>query len=140
MGAYRTLLTRWLKFNAVGAIGIGVQLAALALLTSGFGLHYLAATALAVEAAVIHNFVWHEYWTWRPADRSPLQAARRLLRFNLTTGLVSILSNLFLMRLLVGWLGLPYLPANLIAIAVTNLANFAMAEYLVFGGAGILSL
>jgi len=58
---------RWWKFNFVGAIGIGVQFAALFFLKSVFGLNYLAATALAVEAAVMHNFVWHEQFTW--ADR-----------------------------------------------------------------------
>src|SRR5436190_21825889 len=31
------------------------------------GLPYLLATALAVEGAILHNFVWHERWTW--ADR-----------------------------------------------------------------------
>ncbi len=134
------LAKRWLRFNAVGALGIVVQLAALALFKSALGWHYLVATALAVEVAVIHNFFWHEFWTWKPATRTFRQAAGRLLRFNLTTGLLSIVSNLFLMRLLVGTMGLPYLPANVIAIAVTNIANFAMAEYLVFGAAGILAL
>ena len=58
---------RWLKFNSVGAIGIGVQLSVLTLLAGHLGLNYLLATALAVETAVLHNFVWHEKWTW--ADR-----------------------------------------------------------------------
>jgi putative flippase GtrA len=62
------LIRRWLKFNLVGAIGIVVQLLALGLLTSVLRVHYLAATALAVEAAVLHNFVWHEWFTW--ADRA----------------------------------------------------------------------
>ena len=62
------LLGRWLKFNFVGAVGVGVQLAMLALLVSGLGLGYMVATALAVETAVLHNFVWHERFTW--ADRT----------------------------------------------------------------------
>ncbi len=68
--ARRTLL-RWIKFNAVGGIGIGVQLAALAILRSWLRLDYLPATGLAVEIAVIHNFLWHERFTWadRPAAR-----------------------------------------------------------------------
>ena len=59
----------FLKFNVVGAIGIGVQLAALTLLRDGVGLHYLLATAIAVEAAILHNFLWHMRWTWREASR-----------------------------------------------------------------------
>jgi putative flippase GtrA len=126
------LFVRWLKFNAVGGLGIFVQLAALALFKSGFGWNYLAATAAAVEAAVLHNFVWHEHWTWRPGDRSFTAVLSRLVSFNLTTGALSIASNLLFMRILVGWLGLPYLPANLAAIAITNIGNFALSEFLVF--------
>src|SRR5215467_13815935 len=94
---------RWVKFNFVGGIGIGVQLAALAVFRSLLHLNYLPATALAVETAVIHNFFWHERFTW--ADRPtahPLQSLARLAKFNLSNGGVSIVGNLLLMRLLVG--------------------------------------
>jgi putative flippase GtrA len=125
------MLLRWAKFNAVGAVGIAVQLGVLALLKSVVGLQYLVATALAVEAAVLHNFVWHERWTWR--DRSGRGGALlRLARFNLTTGLVSIAVNLGLMTLLVGRFHLPYLAANLLAIAAGSLANFLLSDWFVF--------
>ena len=55
-GSCAALLRRWLKFNAVGAAGIGVQAAALAVLISGLGVPYAPATLLAVECAVLHNF------------------------------------------------------------------------------------
>src|SRR5438552_13002172 len=45
------------------AIGIGVQLAVLTILKSGFALNYLSATALAVEAAILHNFLRSEEHT-----------------------------------------------------------------------------
>jgi putative flippase GtrA len=131
----RGLLLRWLRFNAVGGIGIGVQLLALAALKSLLGLHYLTATALAVEAAIIHNFLWHERWTWRDRPVGAWESARRLLRFNLTTGGLSLLSNLVLMRVLVGNFGLHYLVANLLAIAATSIANFAVSEWFVFRSA-----
>jgi putative flippase GtrA len=57
-------LLRWCKFNFVGGIGIGVQFAALFLVKGVLHFNYLAATAIAVEAAVVHNFVWHEQFTW----------------------------------------------------------------------------
>ena len=56
-----------MKFNLVGALGIAVQLTVLLGLKSGLHLNYLLATALAVETAVVHNFLWHERYTW--ADR-----------------------------------------------------------------------
>ncbi len=43
---------RWLKFNAVGALGICIQIAVLALLRSGLGMNYLLATALATALPV----------------------------------------------------------------------------------------
>lgn len=49
-------------------MGIVVQFAALFLLKSVLHFDYLLATAIAVEAAVVHNFVWHEQFTW--ADRT----------------------------------------------------------------------
>jgi putative flippase GtrA len=61
-------LVRWCKFNLVGAVGICVQFGVLFLLKSVVHFNYLAATALAVEAAVVHNFLWHERYTW--ADRT----------------------------------------------------------------------
>jgi len=124
---------RWMKFNAVGGIGIGVQLAALAVLRSGLKLDYLLATGLAVEIAVIHNFLWHERFTWvdRPAAR-PLQSLVRFAKFNLSNGAVSIVGNLVLMRLLVGEVKLNYVAANLIAIVVCSLVNFLLGDRFVF--------
>jgi len=124
---------RWLKFNAVGGIGIGVQLTALAIFRSLLHLDYLLATVLAVETAVLHNFLWHERFTWadRPA-RHFMHSLVRLVRFNASNGLVSILGNLLLMRLLVGRLRMQYFVANLIAIAVCSLLNFLLSDCFVF--------
>jgi putative flippase GtrA len=124
---------RWLKFNLVGAIGIVVQLVVLALLKSGAHLHYMVATALAVEAAVIHNFLWHERFTW--SDRVQLrwrESLARFLKFNLTTGAFSIAGNLLLMHVLVGVARLPYLPANIASIAACSVVNFLVSDWFVF--------
>ena len=123
---------RWLKFNGVGALGIAVQLAALSGLADGLRLNYLFATALAVEAAVLHNFFWHERWTWADRSLSSGDVLARLVRFNLTTGAVSILGNLLFMRLLVGSLHLHYLLANLLTIAACSLLNFWASDKYVF--------
>jgi putative flippase GtrA len=127
---------RFLKFNFVGGIGIAVQLAALALFRSGLRLDYLLATVLAVETAVIHNFLWHERFTWRdrPASHAS-QSLTRFLKFNATNGAVSIVGNLLIMGALVGGFGMSYLVANLAAIAVCSLVNFLLSDRLVFSEA-----
>ena len=122
-------LARWLKFNAVGVVGIGVQLAVLTALKSGLGLNYLLATGMAVEAAVLHNFVWHERFTW--SDRPAADRVNRLLKFNLTTGTFSIVGNMFFTKLLVG-AGINYLPANATSIALCSIINFFLNDRLVF--------
>src|ERR1035438_3026162 len=61
----RPMLHRWWRFNLVGIGGFALQLGMLWVLARLFGVHYLIATALAVEIAVLHNFAWHEAWTWR---------------------------------------------------------------------------
>jgi putative flippase GtrA len=127
-------MVRWWKFNFVGAIGIGVQFGALFLLKSVLHFDYLLATAIAVEAAVMHNFVWHEQFTW--ADRTQRRYAgvgRRLLRFHLANGVVSILGNLALMKVIVGLGCMNYLAANAVAIAVCSVGNFVVSEEWVFG-------
>ena len=119
---------RWCKFSLVGAMGIVVQLVTLALLTAA-GVHYLLATALAVEAAVLHNFAWHQNFTWSDRGGGILG---RLARFHLTNGVISLLGNLALMRLLTGGLGMQPVPANLLSIAACFVANFFAADRVVF--------
>ncbi len=127
----KTLL-RWLKFNAIGIVGVGVQLLFLHLLVRA-NVAYLAATALAVEAAVLHNFAWHQRYTWadRPTDDLPAVIGR-LIRFHLSNGTVSIVGNILVMRWLVGGLHVPLLPANVGAILVCSLINFVLGDRFVF--------
>ena len=129
----RQSFLRWLKFNAVGGIGIAVQLAALALFRSALHLGYLLSTALAVETAVIHNFLWHERFTWadRPARRF-LHSLARLGKFNTSNGLVSLAGNVLIMRVLVGQFHMNYMIANLIAVATCSIVNFLLSDRFVF--------
>ena len=97
------------------------------------GVNYLLATALAVEGAVLHNFFWHQRFTW--ADRTDLAAsgaAKRLLRFHLGNASISSLGNLMMMRLFAGFLHLPVMLANVLAIVICWLANFFVSDRWVF--------
>ena len=129
-GLAKSILHRWAKFSAVGAGGIAVQAVALAVLLRLAGLHYLLATALAVEASVLHNFIWHRRWTWR--DRAQSRTLAMLVRFNLTSGAMSLAGNLLLMFVFVGGLKLNAIVANLITIAICSLINFTLADRFVF--------
>lgn len=122
-----SVLVRWLKFNAVGAMGMCVQLAALAGLNRGMRRHYLAASAVALEVTLVHNFVWHMRFTWR--DRCERGSwCGQLVRFHLTNGAVSLLGNLALMRLLVEEARLPVVAANAIAIVGCSVVNYCLGD------------
>jgi putative flippase GtrA len=123
--------SRFWRFNGVGAIGFAVQLGALAVLLR-LGLHYLAATALAVEVTLLHNFAWHERWTWKDRPAGGFVRLERLWRFQALNGAVSLAGNLILMGVLAGTLGVPPLVANLVAVLVCALLNFAASDRVVF--------
>jgi dolichol-phosphate mannosyltransferase len=123
---------RFFRFNVVGAIGIAVQLAVLEALLR-LDVNYLLATVLAVEAAILHNFVWHERYTWRDrAGVSRWEWMARLVRFHLANGVVSLAGNALLMRLLVGEAHLPAVIANGMAIAACGLVNFVLGDRVVY--------
>jgi putative flippase GtrA len=125
-------LQRAARFALVGALGIVVQLLILEVLTA-LGCHYLWATVLAVEAAVLNNFTWHQKFTWlERGDPSLAQARVRMLRFHLSNGVISIFGSLLLMRWLVGQLGVRMLVANLLTIAACSVGNFLASDRWVF--------
>jgi putative flippase GtrA len=86
--------------------------------------------------AVLNNFIWHQRWTWRERPTpSATATAFRLLKFNATTGVVSLAGNLVLMSLLVGRLGLPVTPANGITVVGCSLVSFLLADRFAFTAA-----
>jgi putative flippase GtrA len=146
-------LARWCRFNLVGGMGIVVQFGSLFLLKSLFGFNYLVATMIAVEAAIVHNFMWHEQFTWADRIRNDRirndrignnaidsrtnrpcwpRSLKRFFRFNVTTGAVSLLGNLALMKVMVGRGHMNYLLANAIAIVLCSAANFLVSDEWVF--------
>ena len=122
---------RWCRFNAVGAMGMVVQLAALALFNRWMAGHYLCASAAAVEITLLHNFVWHLGYTWRDR-RGCATLFTRFVGFHLSNGLVSMLGNLALMRILVRDAHLPLLLSNFVAILCCSVVNFLLGDRWVF--------
>jgi putative flippase GtrA len=126
-------LVRWGKFNLVGMVGMAVQLGSLALLNRWEPGHYLCASAAAIEFTLLHNFVWHLHYTWRDRrDSSPVWS--QLAKFHLSNGLVSMVGNLLLMRILVQQAHLPLVAANSIAIVCCSAINFCLGDCWAFAG------
>src|SRR5215475_7456413 len=102
---------RTLAFISVGIVAFLVQTMVLALLC--LATHWPAAVpaVLAVEAAILTNFFWHERWTWR--DRA-VSGGRlnRLLRFHVTNGLTSLVGNTIVIVVLAAAFGLSPVLSN----------------------------
>lgn len=128
MGGQRSVI-----FVAVGFAGFVVQLVALAALTMALDVPHMAATAMAVELAILHNFVWHERWTW--ADRTAMDPDgtwRRLARFHVSAGVVSVAGNLLVTAWITAVASIPLLAANALAVGVCTALNFVTVDRLVF--------
>ena len=130
------MVMRVLRFSVAGLIGFLVQVAALWLLVSFTTMHYVPATIVAVEMAILINFVWHDRWTWRdrPAS-SERERWTRLARFNAMTGLTSIAGSVMVTAVLVELLSVSPIAANVISVVALGAFNFAGANTLVFRSA-----
>lgn len=127
------LLARLGKFNLVGLLGAALQLLLLYVLTRCFHMSTVAATPVAVEIVVLHNFAWHERFTWRDRQlKSTRQRTARLWRFHAGNGLTSLLGNTVLAYCLVERLKAPVLPSAMGAIVVCSLINFLVADRWVY--------
>jgi putative flippase GtrA len=124
--------SRLTAFVLVGALGFVLQVGVLAWLTTVHLWSYAVATIVAVEAAVLHNFLWHERWTWRDRSAAAASLIGRLLRFHTTTGITSIGGNLATTALGVEIIGLHPVIANMISVGLMSLANYLVADRWVF--------
>jgi putative flippase GtrA len=129
-------VTRFLRFNGVGALGIGVQLSTVAALTALVHLNVAAATGIGVAAAVVHNFIWHREWTWADRRSANGNVFATFCSFALSNGAVSLVGNVAIVSVLVWWAGLGGVIANVVAIAACGVANFWLGDRVVFNSGG----
>ena len=121
---------RWLRFNLVGIMGFALQTTTLLVLVRWAGLGTAAAVTIAVLAAVSHNFFWHEYFTWPNLPRE--SRFNRWLSFNVSTGTLSVVSNVIVTMTVTRTTGLSLVVSNVIAVAIVSLANYWVSDRLIF--------
>ena len=119
-----------LRFGLVGVSGYVVNLAVFALLSGALDFHHIAAALVAFAAAVINNFAWNRHWTFDAGDgHAGFQAARFF-----TVSVIGLGINLALLELFVTGAGLPELPAQALAVALTMPVNFVGNKLWTFDG------
>jgi putative flippase GtrA len=122
---------RWVRFNVVGLAGFVLQLVTLSLLVRCAGVTTSVAVTVAVLVAVSHNFLWHEHVTWPNQPRDG--RLRRWLTFHVSTGALSVITNVGVTTLVMTLTGLPVIAANVVAVAMASIVNFLISDRLVFG-------
>ena len=137
-GDARAEPARRAAFGAVGAIGFGVQIAAVAWLTRVVGWADGPATAAAVALAVLHNFLWHECWTWRDRTAARRGVVPRFARFTMIVGTTSVVANVFLTTAYGAVFGVTAVTANTLAVASMAVVNFVLADRAVFARAALV--
>jgi dolichol-phosphate mannosyltransferase len=110
---------RFIRFALVGTVGVVVNNGMLFLLHGLAGAPLAAASAVAIEAAIVSNFLLNDRWTF--AQSRPTLG--RFFRFNLVSA-GGLVVNLLVLTSLVDWLGLHYLIANLVGIVAALAWNF----------------
>lgn len=129
MTSDKTMSREFAKYALVGGLAFVVDFAALAVLVSGLGVHYLLATFLAFLLGVWVNYLLSVRWvfTFRAVGHKGAE-----FTIFLFVGVVTLAASLGLMALLVGGAGMHYLLAKCLAAAFTLIANFAGRRLLLF--------
>jgi dolichol-phosphate mannosyltransferase len=121
---------RFGKFNVVGLMGALWQVVLLWVLATHSHIPRLAATPIAVEIVVLHNFLWHERFTWRGRATPGIRRMWiRMWRFQAGNGLTSLVGNTVLMYLLAD---APIVPSAISAIVICSMVNFLVADRWVY--------
>jgi putative flippase GtrA len=131
----RARSARLWRFAAVGASGLLVNTLALAALVDGAGLGYLVGAILATQGSSAWNFGLTELWVF---GNRPLRGRRanRAARF-LAVNNAALVARAPLLLLLASGLGVNYLVANGLSLAVLFLFRYSLAETWIWSRAAV---
>jgi dolichol-phosphate mannosyltransferase len=125
---------RIFKFGIVGLSGIVVNQGLLIFLRESAGLSLWIAGAVAIEVAVLNNFLWNDIWTFKSTGGQPRLSSRwhRLLAFELVSSGGAII-NYAVLNCMVFFLATDYKIANIIGILLGFIWNFMMNRRVTWG-------
>jgi putative flippase GtrA len=130
-------VVRFLKFAAVGASGMVVDLTVLNIMYKVFGLSLLAANTISFSTAVLSNFTWNRLWTFPESRQRPLLP--QLGQFALVNVVGLAINNLVLwvvFNLIKGFVPDPldYNLAKIAAIGVVLFWNYGVNRLWTYRG------
>jgi dolichol-phosphate mannosyltransferase len=115
---------RVFKFGFVGITGIIVNQGLLILLKEYAGLSLPFASILAIQTAILNNFIWNDLWTFKEKSQQKLSSWwHRLLAFEAVSA-GGALINFAVLNLMVLFLATDYQVANIIGILLGFVWNY----------------
>ena len=124
---------RFIRFAVVGASGVAVNQGLLMLIYGSLGWPLLLSSIIAIEAAILNNFLWSSTWIWRfDYDHSLRLILQKLAQYQAVTLFSSMVVNASVLAGLVYGLDVDYRLANLAGIAAGMGVNFLAGEFWVF--------
>jgi len=124
---------RLIKFSIVGAIGAGINTGFLWLFTDVAGLFYLYSSVIAIEIAIILQFLMNDRWTFKEQRTTHAeQFMKRILKSNLwRSGGLAV--NIGVLYFLTEYVGVYYLLSNIAGIFCAFLLNYLFESRLTWG-------
>jgi dolichol-phosphate mannosyltransferase len=124
---------RFFNFQMVAWSGTVVNLVVLWLLHGVLGWHLLISGAIAIETAIITNFILYFYFTWGERRKSGKRNFfRKLIRYNLITASIDFIVRLTVLWVLTEWIGIYYLLSDIIGMTVTPFFKYYANDHLIF--------
>jgi len=124
---------RMIKFSIVGVIGAGINTGFLWILTDLAGLYYLFSSVVAIEIAIMMQFMMNDRWTFKDRKTNDVgQFIKRILKSNLwRSGGLSV--NVGVLYLFTAYIGVYYLLSNIFGIICAFSLNYILESRLTWG-------
>ncbi|AAB90627.1 GtrA family protein [Archaeoglobus fulgidus] len=121
---------RLLKFASVGAFGALINTLILYIFTEYFRVYYIVSSILAIEIAIVVQFILNDRWTFRDKRSSDLRLFLfRLLKSNLWR-VAGIFVNISILYVLTELFKIYYIFSNFVGIGCAFIFNYIMESKL----------
>jgi len=131
LSSYTKLLSsdviKFAKYGFVGVLGLGVDMGVFYLMNNKLGINYAVSNVVSSSLAVIHNFIWNSYFTFKVTDSK----LKRFISFYLIA-LVGMVISTGLLALFIDVLKMDAMISKLIAVLIVAFIQFFFNKKLTF--------
>ena len=117
-----------MRFCGAGAVGVLLYYALLITLTELAKIWYLASAIIAGTCSYTSNFLFHKFWTFGSVENKKIKYMPRQINLYAVMVAVMFLLNVIFLYLLVEYLHLWYIPAQVIASIAIGVISFVASR------------